>query len=143
MSRVFEWVLKLVEMRRDRSVNQARRARQDYARSREFTEQLNQYASEYDKQWSQVAQSGETVLQLRTSSAFGENLRDTARMQGQETDKLRDHSQKMLDKALQDSRRVEAIEQYMAKQKAQRRAAREHRENKDLEDDLNARRARR
>ena len=143
MSRVFEWVLKLVEMRRDRSVSQARRARQDYARSREFTEQLNQYAAEYDKQWSQVAQAGESVLQLRTSSAFGENLRGTARAQGQETDKLREHSQKMLDKALQDSRRVEAIEQYMAKQRAQRRAAREHRETKDLEDDLNARRARR
>ena len=143
MSRVFEWVLKLVEMRRDRSVSQARRARQDYARSLEFTQQLNHYAAEYDKHWTDVAQAGESVLQLHTSSAFGENLRGTARAQAQETDKLQAHSQKMIDKALQDSRRVDAIEQYMAKQKAQRRAAREHRDGKDLEDDLNARRSRR
>lgn len=143
MSRAFEWMLKLVELRRERSVNQARRARQDHARSLEFTQQLQHYAAEYDTQWSQVAQNGDSVLQLRTASAFGENLRGTARAQAQETDKLQAHSQKMLDKALQDTRRVDAMSEYMAKQKALRRATREHREQKDLEDDLNARRARR
>ena len=143
MSRAFEWMLKLVELRRERSVNQARRARQDHARSLEFTQQLQHYAAEYDTQWSQVAQHGDSVLQLRTASAFGENLRGTARAQAQETDKLQAHSQKMLDKALQDTRRVDAMSAYMAKQQALRRATREHREQKDLEDDLNARRARR
>jgi flagellar biosynthesis chaperone FliJ len=142
MSRAFEWMLKLVEMRRDRSVGQSKRARQEWARSQEFTQQLQGYAAEYDQQWAQVAQRGDTALMLHTTSSFGDNLRGTASAQAQETDKLQAHSQKLLQQALQDTRRVEALQNYMARQQSLRRAKAERREEKQLEDDLNARRGR-
>jgi len=142
MSRAFEWMLKLVEMRRDRSVGQSKRARQEWARSQEFTQQLQGYAAEYDQQWAQVAHRGDTALMLHTTSSFGDNLRSTASAQAQETDKLQAHSQKLLQQALQDTRRVEALQNYMARQQSLRRAKAERREEKQLEDDLNARRGR-
>ena len=142
MNRAFQWMLKLVEMRRDRSVSQSRRAQQEFARSREFTQQLQGYAAEYDQQWAQVAQRGDTALMLHTTSSFGDNLRSTASAQAQETDKLQAHSQKLLQQALNDARRVEALQKYMARQQEMRRAMAEKRDQKQLEDDLNARRAR-
>lgn len=142
MSRAFEWMLKLVEMRRDRSVGQSKRAQQEFARSREFTQQLQGYAVEYDQQWAQVAQRGDSALMLHTTASFGDNLRSTASAQAQETDKLHAHSQKLLLQALQDTRRVEAMQNYMARQQSLRRAMAERRDQKQLEDDLNARRAR-
>jgi len=142
MNRAFQWMLKLVEMRRDRSVSQSRRAQQEFARSREFTQQLQGYAAEYDQQWAQVAQRGDTALMLHTTASFGENLRSTATTQAQETEKLQAHSQKLLQQALNDARRVEALQKYMARQQAMRRAMAEKRDQKQLEDDLNARRAR-
>ena len=142
MSRAFEWMLKLVEIRRDRSVNQSRRAQQEFVRSREFSQQLQGYAAEYDQQWSQVAQRGDSALMLHTTSSFGDNLRSTATAQTQETDKLQAHSHKLLQQALQDTRRVEALQNYMARQQSLRRAMAERREQKQLEDDLNARRSR-
>ena len=106
MNRAFEWMLKLVELRRDRSVQQSRRAQQEGVRSQEVTQQLQGYASEYDQQWTQVAQRGDTALMLHTTASFGDNLRSTASVQAQETDKLQTHSQKLLQQALQDTRRV-------------------------------------
>jgi flagellar biosynthesis chaperone FliJ len=103
---------------------------------------LQGYATEYDQQWTQVAQRGDSALMLYTTATFGENLRGTASVQAQETEKLQAHSQKLLQQALQDSRRVEALQNYMARQQALRRAQAERREHKQLEDDLNARRAR-
>ena len=142
MNRAFEWMLKLVEIRRDRSVNQSRRAQQEFVRSREFSQQLQGYAAEYDQQWSQVAQRGDSALMLHTTASFGENLRNTATAQTQETDKLQAHSHKLLQQALQDTRRVEALQNYMARQQSLRRVMAERREQKQLEDDLNARRSR-
>ena len=100
------------------------------------------YAAEYDQQWTQVAQRGDTALMLHTTASFGENLRSTATTQAQETEKLQAHSQKLLQQALNDARRVEALQKYMARQQAMRRAMAEKRDQKQLEDDLNARRAR-
>lgn len=142
MNRAFQWMLKLVEIRRDRSVNQSRRARQEFVRSQEFTQQLQGYAAEYDQQWTNVAQRGDTALMLHTTASFGDNLRSTASAQAQETDKLQAHSHKLLQQALQDTRRVEAMQNYMARQQSLRRAMAERREQKQLEDDLNARRSR-
>ncbi len=142
MNRAFEWMLKLVELRRDRSVQQSRRAQQEWARSQEFTQQLQGYASEYDQQWAQVAQRGDTALMLHTTASFGDNLRSTASVQAQETDKLQTHSQKLLQQALQDTQRVDALQNYMARQQALRRVLAERREQKQLEDDLNGRRSR-
>lgn len=142
MNRAFEWMLKLVEIRRDRSVNQSRRAQQEFVRSREFSQQLQGYAAEYDQQWSQVAQRGDSALMLHTTAAFGENLRNTATAQTLETDKLQAHSHKLLQQALQDTRRVEALQNFMARQQSLRRVMAERREQKQLEDDLNARRSR-
>ncbi len=142
MNRAFEWMLKLVELRRDRAVQQSRRAQQEWVRSQEFTQQLQGYASEYDQQWTQVAQRGDTALMLHTTASFGDNLRSTASVQAQETDKLQTHSQKLLQQALQDTRRVEALQNYMARQQSLRRAMAERREQKQLEDDLSARRSR-
>ena len=142
MNRAFEWMLKLVEIRRDRSVNQSRRAQQEFVRSREFSQQLQGYAAEYDQQWSQVAQRGDSALMLHTTASFGENLRNTATAQTLETDKLQAHSHKLLQQALQDTRRVEALQNYMARQQSLRRVMAERREQKQLEDDLNARRSR-
>lgn len=142
MNRAFQWMLKLVEIRRDRSVTQSRRAQQEFARSREFTQQLQGYAAEYDQQWTQVAQRGDSALMLHTTASFGDNLRQTARGQAEETDKLQAHSQKLLQQALHDTRRVEAMQNYMARQQSLRRAMAERRDQKQLEDDLNARRSR-
>jgi flagellar export protein FliJ len=142
MNRALQWMLKLVEVRRDRSVSQSKRAQQEFARSHDFTQQLQGYAAEYDQQWAQVAQRGDSALMLHTTASFGDNLRNTASAQAQETEKLQAHSQKLLQQALQDTRRVEALQNYMARQQALRRAVAERREQKQLEDDLNARRAR-
>lgn len=142
MNRAMQWMLKLVEIRRDRSVTQSRRAQQEFTRSHDFTQQLQGYAAEYDQQWAQVAQRGDSALMLHTTASFGDNLRGTARVQAQETEKLQAHSQKLLQQALQDTRRVEAMQNYMARQQSLRRAMAERRDQKQLEDDLNARRSR-
>ena len=79
---------------------------------------------------------------LHTTASFGENLRNTATAQTLETDKLQAHSHKLLQQALQDTRRVEALQNFMARQQSLRRVMAERREQKQLEDDLNARRSR-
>jgi flagellar export protein FliJ len=142
-SQVYEWLLKLVELRRDRSVARSRRAQQDYLRSKQFSDELKGYSHEYDQQWQRTAAKGDSVLLLQTTASFGGHLHNTSQTQQQETKKLQGSSEQALQQALQDSRRAEALRNFMDRQKVQRRLAAERREQKALEDDLNARPPRR
>lgn len=136
---VYEWLLKLVEIRRDRSMARSRRVQQDFLRSKQFSDELQSYSREYDQQWQRTATQGDSVLLLQTTAAFGGHLHSTSQTQQQDTQKLQNSRDEALKQALQDSRRAEALRNFIQRQQAQRLLARERREQKMLEDDLNSR----
>ena len=54
MNRAFQWMLKLVEMRRDRSVSQSRRAQQELVRSRSSCKGMPQNMTNNGHKWPSV-----------------------------------------------------------------------------------------
>lgn len=138
-TKAFELLLKLMEIRKDRAVGKSRKAQTDFLSSKNISDQLHTYAAEYDAQWVRSAQQGDTAMMLHTSAAFGQNLNSTAANQQAETRALEKTSQRALKQALQDSQRVRALQDYIARRKALLRTESEKREQRHLEDDLSAR----
>jgi flagellar biosynthesis chaperone FliJ len=138
--KAFDLMLKLMEMRKDRSVAKSRKAQADFLSSKNISDQLKTYATEYDAQWVRAAQQGDSVMMLHTSASFGQNLNATAATQSAETRALEKTSQRALQQAMQDSQRIKVLQDYIARRKALTRKALEGREQRQLEDDLNGRR---
>ena len=138
--KAFDLMLKLMEMRKDRSVAKSRKAQADFLSSKNISDQLKTYATEYDAQWVRASQQGDSVLMLHTSASFGQNLNATAATQSAETRALEKTSQRALQQAIQDSQRIKVLQDYIARRKALTRKAIEAREQRQLEDDLNGQR---
>lgn len=137
--RVFEVLQQMLRMRKDRSVAQSKRIQTEYQRVRSFSDQIQSYANEYEAQWLNTAQQGDTVLQLQTQAAFGQKLRATAQSQQPEVQALEVQSRQALDKAIQDSERLKTLQKFLAQQQRQRQHAQERQDERALEDALQAR----
>jgi flagellar biosynthesis chaperone FliJ len=138
-NRVFEVLQQMLKLRKDRSVAQSKRVQTEYERVRNFNLQVESYAKEYETQWVNAAQQGDTVLNLQTQANFGLNLRATAKSQEPEVQALKSQSREALDKALQDAQRLKTLQSFLAKRKQQRQGLIEKHEDKALEDVLQAR----
>jgi flagellar export protein FliJ len=138
-SRVFEVLQHMLKMRKDRSVAQSKRVQAEYQRVRSFNDQIQSYANEYESNWMNTAQNGDTVLHLQTQASFGQKLRATAQSQQPEVQALEAQSRQALDKAVQDSQRLKTLQKFLVQQERQRQHAQERQDERALEDALQAR----
>jgi flagellar export protein FliJ len=138
-SRVFEVLQHMLKMRKDRSVAQSKRVQAEYQRVRSFNDQIQSYANEYESNWMNTAQNGDTVLHLQTQASFGQKLRATAQSQQPEVQALEAQSRQALEKAVQDSQRLKTLQKFLVQQERQRQHAQERQDERALEDALQAR----
>ena len=137
--RVFDVLQLLLKMRKDRSVAQSKRVQAEYQRVRNFNEQIQSYANEYQSQWLNTAKNGDSVMHLQTQAAFGDKLRATAQSQQPEVMALEGQSRQALDQALHDSERLKTLQKFFAEQQRQKKHHQERQDERALEDALQAR----
>ena len=111
----------------------------EYDRVRSFNEQIESYAAEYESQWMNSAQKGDTVLQLQTQASFGQKLRATSASQQPEIDSLKNQSHQAIQKAQQDAERLKTFENFLVQRKLLKQKALDQQDQKALEDVLQAR----
>jgi|LauGreDrversion4_2_1035121.scaffolds.fasta_scaffold447806_2 flagellar export protein FliJ len=137
--RVFQVLQQMLKMRKDRSVAKSKMVKAEFDRVRNFNEQIESYANEYESQWMNAAQKGDTVLQLQTQASFGQKLRATAASQEPEIQNLQLQSKEALEKAQQDAERLKTFENFIAKRQRLKQMALDHQDEKAMEDVLQAR----
>jgi flagellar export protein FliJ len=137
--RVFQVLQQMLKMRKDRSVAKSKMVKAEFDRVRNFNEQIESYANEYESQWMNAAQKGDTVLQLQTQASFGQKLRATAASQEPEVQNLQLQSKEALEKAKQDAERLKTFENFIAKRQRLKQMALDHQDEKAMEDVLQAR----
>ena len=137
--RVFQVLQQMLKLRKDRSVARSKMVKAELERVRGFNEQIESYANEYESQWMNAAQKGDTVLQLQTQASFGQKLRATAASQLPEIQNLQSQSKEALEKAQQDAERLKTFESFIANKKRLNQTALDHQDEKALEDVLQAR----
>ena len=137
--RVFQVLQQMLKMRKDRSVAKSKMVKAEFDRVRNFNEQIESYASEYESQWMSAAEKGDTVLQLQTQASFGQKLRATAASQQPEIQNLQLQSKEALEKAQQDAERLKTFENFIAKRQRLKQMALDHQDEKAMEDVLQAR----
>jgi flagellar export protein FliJ len=137
--RVFQVLQQMLKMRKDRSVAKSKMVKAEFDRVRNFNEQIESYANEYESQWMSAAQKGDTVLQLQTQASFGQKLRATAASQEPEIQNLQLQSKEALEKAQQDAERLKTFENFIAKRQRLKQMALDHQDEKAMEDVLQAR----
>ena len=136
---VFQILQQMLKMRKDRSVAKSKMVKAEFDRVRNFNEQIESYANEYESQWMNAAQKGDTVLQLQTQASFGQKLRATAASQEPEVQNLQLQSKEALEKAKQDAERLKTFENFIAKRQRLKQMALDHQDEKAMEDVLQAR----
>ena len=129
----------MLKMRKDRSVAKSKMVKAEFDRVRNFNEQIESYATEYESQWISAAQKGDTVLQLQTQASFGQKLRATAASQLPEIQNLQSQSREALEKAQQDAERLKTLENFMANRQRLKQKALDQQDEKAQEDVLQAR----
>jgi flagellar biosynthesis chaperone FliJ len=137
--RVFQVLQQMLKMRKDRSVAKSKMVKAEFDRVRNFNEQIESYATEYESQWISAAQKGDTVLQLQTQASFGQKLRATAASQLPEIQNLQSQSREALEKAQQDAERLKTLENFMANRQRLKQKALDQQDEKAQEDVLQAR----
>ncbi len=137
--RVFQVLQQMLKLRKDRSVARPKMVKAELERVRGFNEQIESYANEYESQWMNAAQKGDTVLQLQTQASFGQKLRATAASQEPEIQNLQLQSKEALEKAQQDAERLKTFENFIAKRQRLKQMALDHQDEKAMEDVLQAR----
>lgn len=135
----FDLMLGLLRVRKDRAVAQSRRVQAELQRVEGFKNQLDGYAQEYESQWLNAAQQGESVRNLRVQMDFGVRLRDTARAQEPELMALTQQASKAKQQAMAESDRFKTFQAFRARQKQQAQLEQERKEQRELEDLLQAR----
>jgi flagellar biosynthesis chaperone FliJ len=136
--RVFQILQQMLQMRKDRSIAKSKMVKAEFDRVRNFNEQIESYATEYESQWMNAAQKGDTVLQLQTQASFGQKLRATAASQLPEVQALEDQSKLALEKAQQDSERLKTLQNFITNKQRLKQKALDHQDQKALEDVLQA-----
>jgi flagellar biosynthesis chaperone FliJ len=128
----------MLQMRKDRSIAKSKMVKAEFDRVRNFNEQIESYATEYESQWMNAAQKGDTVLQLQTQASFGQKLRATAASQLPEVQALEAQSKLALEKAQQDSERLKTLQNFIANKQRLKQKALDHQDEKAMEDVLQA-----
>jgi flagellar export protein FliJ len=136
--RVFQILQQMLQMRKDRSIAKSKMVKAEFDRVRNFNDQIESYATEYESQWMNAAQKGDTVLQLQTQASFGQKLRATAASQLPEVQSLEAQSKLALEKAQQDSERLKTLQNFIANKQRLKQKALDHQDQKALEDVLQA-----
>ena len=137
--RVFQVLQQMLKMRKDRSVAKSKMVKAEFDRVRNFNEQIESYANEYESQWMSAAEKGDTVLQLQTQASFGQKLRATAASQQPEIKNLQLQSKEALEKAQQDAERLKILENFIANRQRLKQKALDQQDEKSLEDVLQSR----
>ena len=136
--RVFQVLQQMLQMRKDRSVAKSKMVKAEFDRVRNFNEQIESYATEYESQWMSTAQKGDSVLQLQTQASFGQKLRATSASQQPEIKSLEAQSKQALEKAQQDTERLKTLQNFMANKQRLKQKAMDQQDEKALEDVLQA-----
>jgi flagellar biosynthesis chaperone FliJ len=136
--RVFQILQQMLQMRKDRSVAKSKMVKAEFDRVRNFNDQIESYAKEYEAQWMSAAQKGDTVLQLQTQASFGQKLRATSASQQPEIKSLEAQSKQALEKAQQDTERLKTLQNFMANKQRLKQKALDQQDEKALEDVLQA-----
>ena len=136
--RVFQVLQQLLQMRKDRSVAKSKMVKAEFDRVRNFNDQIESYATEYEAQWMSAAQKGDTVLQLQTQASFGQKLRATSASQQPEIKSLEAQSKQALEKAQPDTERLKTLQNFMANKQRLKQKALDQQDEKALEDVLQA-----
>ena len=136
--RVFQILQQILQMRKDRSIAKSKMVKAEFDRVRNFNEQIESYATEYESQWMNAAQKGDTVLQLQTQASFGQKLRATAASQLPEVQTLEAQSKLALEKAQQDSERLKTLQNFIANKQRLKQKALDLQDEKAMEDVLQA-----
>ena len=137
--RAMALLLQMLELRKERAAMASRRARQDFLKAHSFSQQVDAYAQEYDRNWSRSVVNGDEVAHLQSQAAFTNRLQVTAGEQRLEAQALERESQVALSRVAQEAERVQAVRQWMLRQDRRRRAEQDRRDERTLEDVLQAR----
>jgi flagellar export protein FliJ len=131
-------LVRLMEIRKQRLALVSARALQDHLKASNFSRQVDAYSAEYLQSWSKAVTQGDEVAQLQAQSAFGARLQDTAVAQRHEAQALAQESQRALDKVVEAHERLKVMQSWLERQHSQARALRTRREERDLEDRIQA-----
>lgn len=138
-----EVLLRLMEIRKERLAMASKRALQDHLKASNFSRQVDAYANEYQQSWGRAVTNGDVVAQLQAQQAFGARLHSTAAEQRIEAQALEQESHRALDKVLEAHERLKVMKEWLARQKSQTREHHARREERDLEDRIQAGRVQR
>jgi flagellar biosynthesis chaperone FliJ len=136
-------LLRLMEIRKERLAIASKRAAQDHMRAANFSRQVDAYAEEYQQSWSVAVTRGDVVAQLQSQSAFGARLQSTAVEQQREAQARAQDSQRALENVVEAHERLKVMQEWLARQQSHAREQRTRREERDLEDRIQAGGARR
>lgn len=135
----FDLMLTMLKVRKDRAVAQSSRVQGELQRVQGFKKQLDGYAHEYETQWLTAAREGDSVRSLQVQMDFGLKLRDTARAQEPELAALTLQAAKAKQLALAETERLKTLQAFQARQKLKVSLDIERKEQRELEDLLQAR----
>lgn len=133
-------LVRLLDLRKERAALASRRAQQEFLKARDFSQQVDAYACEYDEHWARSVVRGDQVEHLHNQAAFTDRLQATAAQQRDEARWLEGESQRALSKAVQEAERLRALREWMQRQQRQRQVQAERLQERALEDVLQARR---
>lgn len=140
-NKAFDLMLKLLEMRKERSAMASRQASYAFQRAKSFSNQIDEYAKEYDAFWLNSVQKGDVAMQLQVQAAFGDRLQATAREQRSELSVLEQESRLATQKALVEADRVKTMRAYLAKRRLKVLSEMDKRAQTALDDQLNVKKS--
>lgn len=132
-------LMRMLEIRKERAAMASRRARQDFLKAQDFSQQVDAYAQEYDDNWSRSVVKGDQVEYLQTQAAFTNRLQATAAQQREEARLLENESQRVLGKAVQESERLRIVREWLIRQQRQKASEQDRRLERQMEDVLQSR----
>lgn len=137
--RAMALLLRMLEIRKERAAMASRSAQQAFLKARHFSQQVDAYAHEYDLNWAKSVSQGDRVDHLQAQAAFTDRLQDTATQQRLEAQLLEQESLRALSKVVQESERVRAIRQWQDRQATMQKSQLARREERAMEDVIQAR----
>ena len=132
-------LIKMLQVRKDRATGSYRRVNSELQRVQGFKDQLTSYAQEYETQWVKAAQAGDTVQNLQVQMDFGRRLRVTAAAQEPEIEALTRKSGQATQQAVAENKRLKTVQEFQRRQKIKSDLELDRRQNKDMQDLLQAR----
>lgn len=118
-----EFFLKLLDLKKARSVMIANRARSEFDRVQNFERQLKDYHDEYQRSWLESARQGGSASELASRSSFVSRLRDTVEAQGPEVSAASERLTRAGSRAAADGFRADTLRKYLKAKRLERRKA--------------------